>query len=230
MRKIAIYIMVFFSFAFRQMPYLAAQESGDVQENLFTEENVEKARGDVNYADDYFKKKREKENRDVDFQGMEILAQVLKFLFIALIIGVVVFILVKMLSAGSIFKPKSKKIKGTVENLDFDDLENNLQESDLEAYLKDALSKKEHKIAVRLYFLMVIRDLSDKDLIRWKKDKTNRDYLRETSGLSFHAKQREVTQVFERVWYGEFNINASDFNGIQPKFQSLLQDIKTKGT
>lgn len=207
--------------------YLESSVEGKEQ---FSEENIKKSRGKIDYSEDHLKKKKEKKketkNRNIDPGLGSAVGGIVKFIFIALLIGILAAIIVNMLGGGNLFKPSSKKIKGSVSELDFDELEDNLQESELEKILKEAISKKEYKVAVRLYFLMIIRDLSEKKFIKWKKDKTNREYVRETGSLPFNFKFQEATNVFERIWYGEFNIESQDFANIQPKFQSLLQDIK----
>ena len=37
---------------------------------------------------------------------------------------------------------------------------------------------------------------------------------------------REATRVFERVWYGEGDLEESDYQNIKPKFEALVNAAK----
>ncbi len=229
--KYILFFFILFKFCTETLAQANDGEAVYLEESIpvenFDPESIEEARGDLNYADDYFKRKNKKrKNLDTDAEFGNVIAGIIKIVFIVLIIGILIAIIANMLSAGNLFKPKSKRIKGSVSDLDFKEIEDNLKDSDIENFLEKAIADKEYKVAVRLYFLMTIRDLSEQKMIKWKKDKTNRAYVRETGRFSFNSKFREVTNIFERIWYGDFNLTAGDFTVIQPKFKSLLQEIK----
>ena len=94
------------------------------------------------------------------------------------------------------------------------------------ALLQQAIDRKEYSVATRLYYLLAIKTLSEKKLITWKKDKTNRNYLNELTGIDFKNQFRELTNIFERVWYGEVEIDAPVFEDIQGRFRTFVQSIK----
>ena len=60
-----------------------------------------------------------------------------------------------------------------------DNLDQYIHETDLERFLREALAQGNYTLAIRLYYLQVIKDLSAKSAIRWSREKTNRDYQRE---------------------------------------------------
>jgi hypothetical protein len=59
------------------------------------------------------------------------------------------------------------------------DIETNLQEADVEGFLAQSLKEKDYRLAIRLYYLAIIKELAAKGMIDWKRDKTNGHYLRE---------------------------------------------------
>ncbi|MEO1436821.1 MAG: DUF4129 domain-containing protein [Bacteroidota bacterium] len=111
------------------------------------------------------------------------------------------------------------------EEVDIERIAENLPESELEQYLKKALNNQSYRTAVRLYYLMVIQGLSNKNFIRWKKDKTNRDYLNEMRQNEQFADFRKLTRIFEYIWYGEVNISEKDYRTIKPDFDHFLKSI-----
>jgi hypothetical protein len=102
-----------------------------------------------------------------------------------------------------------------------------LHETDLERFLRQALTDTDYRTAVRLYYLSILKQYSLREIISWKKDKTNNEYLTEVrrSNAPTYADFRAATLIFERVWYGEKVIEARDYAKIQPKFEQLLAKI-----
>jgi hypothetical protein len=105
-------------------------------------------------------------------------------------------------------------------------LDQYLHETDLDRFLRDALSKGNYALAVRLYYLQIIKDLSERQAIRWAREKTNRDYLREMRPHLLHDSFRVATRAFERVWYGNQRISAEEYAQLEPDFKSLLDKIR----
>ncbi|QNH63283.1 DUF4129 domain-containing protein [Hymenobacter sediminicola] len=74
---------------------------------------------------------------------------------------------------------------------------------DFEALLAAAEAENNYRLAVRLGYLHVLKQLADQSLIRWQPDKTNHDYLFELPAGPLPDAFRELTQQFDYVWYGE---------------------------
>ena len=96
----------------------------------------------------------------------------------------------------------------------------------MERFLRQALEKEDYGLAVRLYYLAILKELSLKKAIKWKKDKTNRDYQRELRQTKFAEAFSEVTYIFERAWYGRSQLRESDYKQIEPKFQRFIYALK----
>jgi len=152
-----------------------------------------------------------------------------KFLFIAMAVIILAFIIANMVGAeGWALAPSNKKIKPQAAiPITLANIEERIHESDLDRYIREALDKENYPMAVRLYYLAIIKELSLKKWIKWKKDKTNRDYIRELSTTDWHSNFRSVTAMFEKVWYGKQELGGMDFkSSVQPQFQNMLKETQ----
>ena len=120
----------------------------------------------------------------------------------------------------------------TPQKADFElaDIENNLHETDLDRYLRTAITNNDYRLAVRLYYLNILKQYSLHELIVWKKDKTNGEYLTEIRRRNdpTYPDFRTATLLFERVWYGDKVINERGYAEIQRVFQRLLGVLEPK--
>jgi len=101
-----------------------------------------------------------------------------------------------------------------------------IHEFDLSALIEQAIQQQDYTVATRLYYLLAIKQLSTQDLIQWKKDKTNRNYLNELTDSTLKNKFRNLTNIFERVWYGEVLVDSTIFAAIQGQFKTFIDDLK----
>lgn len=150
----------------------------------------------------------------------------LKFILIAAAIITVVFLMLNLLGQGSLLGPRNRKIKAKPNQITIENLEDNILESDLDRFIRTATEEQNYALAIRLYYLAIIKELSLKKSIKWKRDKTNRDYLREMQSNALFLPFRETTGVFERIWYGNINLTEQDYLKVKPKFQDLIQTVQ----
>ena len=153
----------------------------------------------------------------------------MKYLLYGLIIGLLVFILYKII-ASSEFKKKNKKIKTQPEEPDWENLEEHIHESDMERLLRLSKEKGDYRMAIRVQFLMIIKELSEKQWIHWKRDKTNRDYLNEVRNAPFFHPFRDLIPAFEWVWYGEADLTREQYSTMHPAFDQCLNAIQSQKT
>jgi hypothetical protein len=140
---------------------------------------------------------------------------------IVFLIAVAVMIILFLIKDGL---PNNEKIEKTVITLE--NIEENIHETDLDRFIREAKEKGDYALAMRLYYLAVIKELSLKKLIKWKRDKTNGEYLRELRSSNFFTEFNEVTNIFERIWYGGGKIDATTFEGFEGKFRGLVDSVK----
>lgn len=176
----------------------------------------------IDFTETIEEKKPEK-NRSSTNWNFDLIGGIIKFVIIALGIGLIVFILVKVLSADSVFAKKDKKITGKTAIYDLEEIEENLLETELDGSIQKAIRDGNYALAIRLYYLSIIRELSLAKALDWKKEKTNFQYLRELRNHPLKDSFKNVTNVFERIWYGEEELPADRFKAIAPEFEQLLK-------
>lgn len=190
-----------------------------------TEEQWRKASGDMDFSKDLPEAEKPRpqpspsSRRDwnLDTAGWGAMMQVLAVL---LGVGGLAYALYHMLR-----QPRNRTIARDGVEITLDNLEEYLHETDLDRFLRAALADGNYALAIRIYYLQIIKDLSGKGLIRWAKEKTNRDYLREMRRHHLSEDFVFVTCSFERIWYGNAPLDASGYNRLEPRFSGFLQGI-----
>ncbi len=209
--------------------FLTGQAEGDVTARVLDEARWQELTEPLHYSirqpADAKKKKQDDENKDAKKgrkkgnapaagparQVMKVLIIVLGAVALALLIG-------GLLGYGL---PRNKKIRPQ-EAFTFEKLREDLLEADLQAPIKRALEQGDFALAIRLYYLELLQHLSRRQLIRWKKDKTNLAYLSEIQGHPAYETFRECTRIFERIHYGNHPIDRPTFHAFAPVFRAAL--------
>jgi len=106
-------------------------------------------------------------------------------------------------------------------------LEEDIHEIDFNKEISQAVTTKSYRVAVRLFYLYTLKQLTDKKLIVWQLDKTNQEYVKEIAKNAPQLKQEfvEATYYFEYVWYGEFPVNAEQFEQAQALYQRFSSKV-----
>lgn len=144
-------------------------------------------------------------------------------IFLAVVI--LAFVVFKVVAGDAVLVNKEVKRRKPVS---LAEIETNLKEADVESFLKQALVDKDYRLAIRLYYLAIIKELSAKGVIEWKKDKTNGHYMRELRNKK-HPKLKDfraVTRIFEYVWYSDMAFDGGQFEEVRINFKDLLAAIK----
>lgn len=151
-------------------------------------------------------------------QSNEFIGMLLRVLAIIIVALVLYFLIAYLLSKDGnfIFSKKNSKI-----NLNESDLNENIHEIDFTERISTHERNKDYRSAVRYQFLYVLKKLSDKKLIEWNPEKTNKDYVAEFSVAASKEQFRELSYIFDYVWYGELDIDEQSYRQFRNKFQNL---------
>ncbi len=96
---------------------------------------------------------------------------------------------------------------------------------DFNAAIEESISKLNYVMAVRLLYLQSLKILSDANIIEWKINKTNADYITELNKYSYQSGFRYLTGVFDYVWYGNKIIDRTEFDQVHQSFKQFQQAI-----
>ena len=114
------------------------------------------------------------------------------------------------------FSKKNKKLKiGT------EDLKENIHEINFDKSISDFEAKANYRMATRYQFLSLLKKLSDKKLIDWNIEKTNRDYSRELKNVTQKTQFDRLTYIFENVWYGEIDLDEQRYQSFKSYFNNF---------
>lgn len=111
--------------------------------------------------------------------------------------------------------------------LDYETLGENIHELDFPAQLRAAEEAGNLRLAVRLGYLAVLKQLSDRALIEWQPDKTNQAYLRELAHQrpALRPAFAEATRQFEYVWYGELALTPRLYAAVRADQLALSRQL-----
>lgn len=146
----------------------------------------------------------------------------LKYLFYFLVAAAILFVIAKILMNIN----SSPNI-----NIDNDrvftlaEVEEKMLEIDLNKILNDALLAGDHRLALRINFLIIIKTLSLRGKIVWAKEKTNWEYFNEIKDYTTATGFREIISTFEPIWYGEYAVSEDLFNKLQPSYDRFKNQL-----
>jgi hypothetical protein len=139
-------------------------------------------------------------------------------------IGLICYILFRIIKhVSSQANPKIMKAQVSDDATRIEDI----KELEIDRLLKEALASGNFRLAIRIYFLGMLKKLDEDGVILWKKDKTNRDYLGELFSKSHYFEEiKTLTLAYEQVWYGEHDLPVESYHEIISSFKSIDQQLK----
>ena len=152
----------------------------------------------------------------------------LKIISYIIIIAIVIFLLYYVIRNISF---DTRINRTTVQANVADDTLDNIEDVDIDDLLAQARSAGNFKLAVRFYFLSILKKLNNSGMIVWKRDKTNRDYLYELFSRNYYFEEiRRLTNSYEEVWYGEHVLTEESFHLLTTDFEKIHDKLKTPPT
>ena len=148
--------------------------------------------------------------------------KVLGYLFV---ITMTIFVILKLIGVDvvGVFSKKSSQM------LPYDILGENIHGIPFNEAIESATKTGNYRLAVRLYYLRMLKELSDNGLIDWQLNKTNRMYSYELTGELKHSFE-VITAQFEYVWYGDFALNQTYFKQIRQEFEEFGGQVKQQNS
>ena len=162
---------------------------------------------------------------ELDFPSIAWAGPVVKVIAYALVVALV-FAAIWYIVNNITFNLKVEKDK--IQNEDLEKPLENIEVLDIEGLLEQARREGNFRMAVRLYYLGLLKRLNSIGKISWKKDKTNRDYLAEVFSVDFYyAEIQKLTLSYEEVWYGDHTLKDGAFERLKGHFEDVYQKIQT---
>lgn len=133
---------------------------------------------------------------------------ILRFFGIA-ILGFLLYILIRYLMSKDgnfLFGKKNRNI-----NIANQDIEENIHEINFQERILQLENQQDYRSAIRYHFLFSLKKMTDKNLINWNPEKTNRDYLRELKNIHLKEDFSRIIYIYDYIWYGEFDAQEKDY-------------------
>ncbi len=157
-------------------------------------------------------------------------AQASDFTDIALtIFYVVIFLLVVFFIVKAIINKEGNWVFGKSSDksiIPVTDIENNIYETDFKSLIEQAESENNHRLAIRYYYLWLLRTLSEAEIIDYDVEKTNSDYYIEIENKDTKEEFSYTSYLYNYIWYGEFDIDHTQFKKAKTAFTQFLKTAK----
>ena len=168
----------------------------------------------------WFKKIFGLSNTKVSGDYVEITLKVIACLIVAYVIYLIVKIILNKEGQWVFGKSTTKKI------IHDDDIEKNLIHVDFEKLIKETLKEGNNRLAVRYYYLWILKRLSEKNIIEWHAEKTNTDYLYEIQSADLKTDFQYLSYLYNYIWYGEFEMTEHTFLHAKKAFENTIQSLR----
>jgi hypothetical protein len=169
------------------------------------------------YVNEVFRKKQPREENG--FTSHPVFQTLL---WVAIIAGFAIFLMLYLSNSNVGLFRKENKIVNEEDNVDTDDIFAINYQKEIEK----AVGTSNYRLAVRLMFLRLLKNLSDRNVIQYKQDSTNFDYLLQMRSTTMYPEFFKLTRNYEYSWYGQFEIDKEKFTLMKVDFDKFDGKIK----
>lgn len=161
--------------------------------------------------------------------GVESAQGIFKTILLALpyiVAGLVLFLLFKFfLKVNSNAIVSNSKNKSVVTITEDEEL---IKNKDISKLIAKAIENKNYRLAVRYYYLQLLKQLEEKEIITWEQQKTNEDYATEINEVNLKLSFKKLTKLYDFIWYGSFDINELEFTKVSSDFENVNKLLNKK--
>jgi hypothetical protein len=169
------------------------------------------------YANEVFKKRKPKQN--TDFTASPFFQTLLWFIIIG---GFASFLMIYLYNSNAGLFRKSRELEAEREDLETGDIFAIHYPKEIDR----AVQQGDYRLAVRLLYLQLLRELADREIIRYKPDHTNFDYLLQLQSTGLYRDFFRLTRNYEYSWYGQFDLDREKFGKIKNDFEQFDRKFK----
>jgi hypothetical protein len=189
----------------------------DAQNRVYNQQTIDDLREKHQYGEKPVKEIEEPKEKSVNLDVLPIFNTVFFIVLGVLLLGFVLFLLIGNKSGILFKKEQIKRDEFQFEELCIEDT----PKSELEILLENALAQKNYKVAIRALYLLTLKHLAETSSIQLKTDKTNYDYFYEIKIDSKKQLFKSITNVYDYVWYGEFEAEHSHYQSTMQFYKAI---------
>jgi uncharacterized protein DUF4129 len=100
-------------------------------------------------------------------------------------------------------------------------VEEDISGIDFDKKIIKAKEETDFRTAVRWLYLKQLHLLNEKNLIAWQPYKTNMDYANELARSVHKQSFKDISKIYEYVWYGKYSVNGQSFQNLEKEFNQF---------
>ena len=147
------------------------------------------------------------------------------------VLAVIIVVIVIYLIAKALINKEGQWIFGKNANkktIHYSDIEKNIHLLDFEKLISESIESGEKRIAVRYYYLWLLKVMAQNNYIKWDIEKTNSDYLYEIQSPVHKEEFTYLSYLYNYIWYGEFEIDESTFKKAENRFKNSIKTFSNE--
>lgn len=141
------------------------------------------------------------------------------YLIVAGLISLLIWVFLKMDTGELLFE---KKLTAQAFMSDDEEL---IKHQDIQSLIEKAISAGNYRLAIRFYYIFALQKMSGKELIDWQVQKTNHEYIHEVKDVNIRKQFRRITDIYDYIWYGNFEVDEQSFEKAQSTFITLTNKL-----
>ncbi len=217
-----IFGLIFLPFFFLDCLGQEKVRSISVSDSVRFEENFQSRYQSKEYLYTLPKKPKLRNEGNLSFWA-KVLGHIVEYaLYISLVVAVVVVI--KEMAKRININTKNTTVESPIKIMEGKD-ELNVSEENIDKLISDYKNVGDYRMALRYHFIMILKRMVARNIIKWDPDKTNTDYKYEIKSRALAEKFGQISSIYEYVWYGEFLLDSQRFAQAEILFLKLTSDI-----
>ena len=146
-----------------------------------------------------------------------------QLIWVVIIISFIVIVALYLKSSNiNLFRRKNVKANVAI---DEEEIPEDIFAINYQKEIDRAAEQGNYRLATRLMFLRLLKQLSEKNIIRYKQDKTNLDYLMELHSTAYYKNFFRITRNYEYSWYGLFPVSPEAYAHIRNDFDQFEKGL-----
>lgn len=140
-----------------------------------------------------------------------------------IVIALVGFVLYSVFFSNNFLFSRNRKMSEDEELVRADE---DVATTNWEALLQQATQKNDFRLAVRYSYMWLLQMLQQRELIKYRADKTNYDYYAELNETAYKQPFKQLSRQYEYAWYGEFTLSAESFHSYLGLFNNVKNQLR----
>lgn len=176
---------------------------------------AEKRKQKKNSEEEY---RKEREYRTWDFSGLAGIAKIVIILVLVTLLG---FLIYKLMGNRWPWQGQA-----ALKEVPADEAAEDLNVDELQVKIQQSIEQGKFRHAIRYSYLFTLRRLDEVGKIKLDARSTNHDYVNQMRAHDPNRSFSYLTNVYDYVWYGEFELNGEQFNLVYKDFQNFINTIR----